>query len=110
MDEGKVQKMIFEFFVYMHQKNEKKGWIETTATFTGKYEKAATRTKFGYRQENYNSYEIVYSANDKEQRGWYTFYPLPDPEAEEITGTRMRIQYKKNKPYIFKSLEDEEEE
>lgn len=79
-----------------------RAWIETTATFTGKRNKAASRTKVGYRELDYYEYEITYYAGDKKKSGYYSFYPLPDPAIEEIKGKTMKIKYDKRKPYIFK--------
>lgn len=91
---------LFEFFSKLHS-NTTKNWIETTATFTGKRNKAASRTKTGYFEKEYYEYEITYLVGDKTQRGYYSFYPLPDPEVEEIQGTTMQIKYDPKKPYRF---------
>ena len=93
----------FEFFVNL-QNRGKNNWIETTATFTGKRNKAASKTKVGFRELDYYEYEITYTVGGKEKRGFYSFYPLPDPETEEITGRTMKIKYNKKKPYIFEAL------
>lgn len=91
------------------RKNNTKSWVETTATFTGKREKATEKTKVGYKELDYYEYEISYSAGDKQRYGYYSFYPLPDPETEEIKGKTIRIKYNEKKPYRFElvSLEDE---
>lgn len=94
----------FEFFVNL-QNRGKKSWIETTATFTGKRNKAASRTKVGFAELDYYEYEIIYKVGDKEKRGFYSFYPLPDPEVEEIKGKTIRIKYNKKKPYLFEVTE-----
>lgn len=95
---------LFEFFVKLHN-GSTKSWIETTATFTGKRNKAANRTKVGYREEDYYEYEITYFVGDRKKSGYYSFYPLPDPEIEEIEGETMRIKYNKRKPYLFEAIE-----
>ena len=95
---------LYGFFLKSHEKSTK-SWIETTATFTGKRNKAASRTKVGYRELDYYEYEITYSVGDKKKSGYYSFYPLPDPEIEEIEGKTMRIKYNKKKPYIFEAVE-----
>ena len=76
-------------------------WTETTAVFTGKSEMAVIRTRYGPRRANYRAYEIYYYADGKRRSGWYSFHPLPDPEADELRGMNIRIRYKKKKPYIF---------
>ena len=95
---------LLEFFSKLHS-NRTKSWIETTATFTGRRNKAASRTKVGYCELDYYEYEITYFAGDKERRGYYSFYPLPDPEIAEIKGQTMRIKYNEKKPYIFENAE-----
>ena len=95
---------LFEFFSKIRN-NRTKSWIETTATFTGKRNKAAGRTKIGYSELDYYEYEITYLAGDKEKHGYYSFYPLPDPEIEEIKGETIKIKYNKKKPYIFEAVE-----
>ena len=94
----------FEFFVNL-QNRGKESWIETTATFTGKRNKAASRTKVGFTELDYYEYEIKYMVGDKEKRGYYSFSPLPDPEIEEINGKTIRIKYNKKKPYLFEVAE-----
>ena len=91
---------LFEFFLKLHSSG-RKSWIETTATFTGKRNKAASRTKVGYRELEHYEYEITYLVGDRKKRGYYSFYPMPDPKTEEIEGKTMRIKYNKRKPYIF---------
>lgn len=95
----------FELLSSLHN-SRTKSWIETTATFTGKRNKAASRTKTGYRELDYYEYEITYIAGGKEKRGFYTFYPVRDPELEEIEGKTMRIKYNEKKPYIFETISD----
>lgn len=99
-----VNMNLFEFFTKLHN-DSTKSWIETTATFTGRRNKAMSRTKIGYRELDYYEYEITYYAGDKKKRGFYSFYPLPDPEIEEIEGESMKIKYNKKKPYIFVAAE-----
>lgn len=93
---------LFKLFLKLHSNNTK-SWIETTATFTGKRNKAAGRTKVGYCERDYYEYEITYFVGDKKRRGYYSFYPLPDPKPEAIEGKTMRIKYNKRKPYIFEA-------
>lgn len=94
---------LFELFSNMNNRTNKNAWVETTARFTGKTNKTAKRTKAGYIEEKHNEYEIVYEAEGKQRRAWYTFYPVPDPEVEDIKGTRIDILYKKSRPYIIRS-------
>ena len=95
---------IFEFFLKMNHPSEKEGWIETTAVFTGKAEKAAVGKPGHYKVAAYNEYEIIYRTNDKERGGWYTFNPLPD--SDDIKGTSIRIRYNSKKPWIFERVKD----
>lgn len=94
----------FEFFLKLHNSSTK-SWVETTATFTGKRNKAASRTKVGYCELDYYEYEITYFAGDKQKRGYYSFYPLPEPKIDEVEGKTIRIKYNKKKPYIFEAVE-----
>lgn len=96
---------LFEILVNLNHRKSNESWVETTAVFTGKRNKAAARTKGGYRELDYFEYEIVYDAGGKGQRRWYTFYPLPDPETDEIKDTSIRIKYNPHKPYIFEATE-----
>jgi len=83
-----------------HRRNPQ-DWVSATAVFSGKCGKATIRTKLGPRAAKYNAYEIVYDVNGKSQSGWYSFYPLEDPDPQELAGTTMQIRYRKGKPYIF---------
>ncbi len=93
---------LFGFFVSL-QNRKTKTWVETTATFTGKRNKAAARTKIGFTELDHYEYEITYLAGNKQRKGYYSFYPLPDPEIEEIEGKTMKIKYDSKKPYLFKA-------
>ena len=94
---------LFEFCLKLNSLG-KTTWVETTATFTGKRNKAASRTKVGYRELDYYEYEITYSVGDEKRRGFYSFYPLQDPSIEEIEGKTMKIKYNKRKPYLFEPV------
>lgn len=96
---------LLDFFSNLTHHQDSENWIETTAVFTGKFEQAVTFTKYGTKQQNYNRYEIVYSAGDKQCSSWYSFYPVPDPDAKSLEGTTMRIRYNKRKPYLFEQAE-----
>ena len=100
---------LFEFFSKLHQKKHIKGWCETTAVFTGRFEQAALRGKAGYKIADYNTYELRYQAEGKEQRGWYSFYPLPDPDASAIKDTTIRIRYNEKKPFVFEAADEIED-
>lgn len=93
---------LFEFFLKL---NNKESWIETTAIFTGRRNKAAARTKTGYCELDHYEYEITYSVGERKKRGYYSFYPLPDPEPEELAGKTLKIRYNKKKPYLFEAAE-----
>lgn len=101
---------LFEFFVKLNYKVRTKSWIETTATFTGKRNKAAAITKVGYRELDYYEYEIIYDVSGKKKSGWYKFYPLPDPEVNDIQGKSIRIKYNRRKPYIFENVGNEDDD
>lgn len=96
---------LFEAFLKMRE-SKTKSWKETTATFTGKRNKACGRTKTGYCELDYYEYEISYSTDDELKTGFYKFYPLPDPEPEDIKGKTLRIKYNEKKPYIFETVSD----
>ena len=97
---------LLDFFVYLTHHQSSENWEETTAVFTGKFEQAVRFTKYGTKQQIYNRYEIVYIAGDKECRSWYSFYPVPDPDARTLEGSPMRIRYYKRKPYLFEQVEE----
>ena len=95
---------LFELiFRITHYRNPKM-WIETDGVFTGKSETAIIRTRLGLRKADYSAYEIVYFANGKRFHGWYSFHPLPDPDPKELEGNRIRIRYRKWKPFIFEKV------
>ncbi len=95
---------IFEFFQKLNHPFEKEGWIETTAVFTGKVEKAAVGKPGHYKTAEYNEYEIKYQTDNEEHKGWYTFHPLPDPDPEGIKGTSITIRYNRKKPWDFEVI------
>ena len=95
---------IFEFLSDIMHLSENNEWIETEACFTGKYEKAATGKPGHYIPVDYHEYQIRYDTEQGERFGWYVFYPLPDPDPESISGTTIRIRYKKNKPWRFEAM------
>ena len=95
---------LFEFFFKITHYRNIHAWDETVATFTGKSEAATVRTRFGPRKTDFNAYEIVYYANGQRKHGWYSFSPLPGPDAEELRGTKMKIRFMKRKPYIFEKV------
>ena len=96
--------MIFEHFVKLTHPDEKRGWEETTAYFTGEAEQAGVRKTRHYIPADYKEYRIRYYANDKEIFGWYIFYPVPDPDPEEIRDKSIRIRYRKNRPSVFEAI------
>ena len=93
---------LFEFFLKSRNRSTE-SWVEATATFTGKRNRAARKAKTGFHELEYYEYEITYLAKNKERRAFYTFYPLPDPTIEEIEGKTMKIKYNKKKPYMYRS-------
>lgn len=105
---GTLQMNLFEFFTKLNQRQSERGWVRTTATFTGKYEKAAVRTKGGYRQKDYNTYEFRYMTDQGEQSGWHIFYPVPDPDIEELPFIKLNIRYQQRRPYLYEQVADDE--
>ena len=95
---------LFEFFVNLNHRSHAGSWVEATAVFTGKRNQVSVRSKSGYHTQEYYEYEILYRTEEKEQRAWYTFYPLPDPEVDAVQGEKIRIRYNRRKPYIFESV------
>lgn len=92
----------FELMVNLNHRDKTLSYVETTATFTGKRNIAGRMTKTGTVHEmDYYEYEIEYEAKGKLRRGFYSFYPLPDPEPDEIKGKTIGIRYNKRKPYLF---------
>lgn len=100
---------IYEFFTKLTHFRNKNEWVEATGTFTGKTKNDFRYGKYGSKRNDFNSYELIYYTNDKECHSWYSFYPLPGPDAEELTGTTMRIRYKKSRPWIFEQVLEEDE-
>ncbi len=103
--------MLFDFFSSLTHPSKKPGWEETTAVFTGAVRKAQIirrRPDYFYKERiaDYNEYEIKYYVDDKERTGWYCVYPLPDPDSADFAGTKLRIRYKKKRPWIFEEIPD----
>ncbi len=97
---------LFEFFSKINHPSQKDGWIETEAYFTGKCEKAASGRPGHYIPAGYNEYQIRYYTAEGERSGWYVFYPLPDPDPESIRETRIRIRYRKSRPWVFEAVSE----
>ena len=96
---------LFALLTKLTHPSEKKGWVEIRAYFTGKVEKAASGRPGHYGPAEYNEYQIRYYTKNKEMLGWYAFYPLPDPDPEEIAGTEITIRYKENRPWLFEAVD-----
>ncbi len=106
---------IFEFFSKLTHPDKRKGWVETTAYFTGDRRKTGSdrisRRAHYPKMLNVTSdkdffeYAVKYYVEDIERTGWYLFYPAPDPDAEEIKGEKMKIRYMKKRPWIFESFD-----
>ncbi|MCI5958266.1 MAG: hypothetical protein PUD03_05245 [Lachnospiraceae bacterium] len=88
-----------------------RGWEETTAAFTGKrFLKLSKTGKYHFAQSvSFYQYEITYIANGKMQSAWHTFYPVADPETEDIQGETMQICYNKRRPWNYKIVDGENE-
>lgn len=99
---------IFGFFVRLNHHRDNRKWKTAVAVFTGKCEKATVRTKMGPRAAKYNAYEIVYTENGSDRRGWYTFHPLEGPDPLTLAGHELRIRYRIDKPYLFEKEISEE--
>lgn len=82
----------------------KKGWIQTTGTFTGKSRNVVSYSRVGVKNEDYLEYEIRYLVGDKTYCGWYSFYPLPDSDFLE-EGVSVSLRYSKKRPWKFEILE-----
>ena len=95
---------VFGFFVNLNHPSKRDNWIETTAVFTGNVERAAVGKPGPYKPADYNEYEIRYSTEDENRTGWYIFHPAPDPEAEDIKGTSIKIRYNSKKPWQFEAV------
>lgn len=96
------------------QNRKKMGaWEETTATFTGKCNQKPVESKinqYNYAQTHpYCEYEITYIANGKTQSAWYTFYPVADPEPEDIRGETIQIRYNKHRPWNYEVVDEDNE-
>lgn len=83
------------------KKKRSKGWTETTAAFTGRYRRKTVNAHMECRYCEYNEYEISYCAENKKMKGWYSFYPVPDPAPEDLEGQTMRIRYNEKRPFDF---------
>ena len=103
---------LFHFFTKLTHPDKRLGWVETTAYFTGESRKPQ-RARGGYypadvnvvSTEGFLEYGIRYYVGDKETRGWYIFYPSPDPAPEELEGLSVKIRYKKSRPWIIENAE-----
>ena len=104
---------LFEFFLKLTHPAHKPGWVETKAYFTGKTRQAARgkagpyypRPKAHYELAAYREYEVRFYTDDGERTGWYVFYPVPDPDPASIMGEKIKIRYKKSRPWQFESIE-----
>ncbi len=102
----------FGFITKITHPENRNGWVETTAYFTGESRKPE-RGRGGYYPVDINvaatdgflEYGIRYYVGDKERIGWYIFYPAPDPDPNEIKDTPVKIRYMKKRPWIFENVE-----
>lgn len=101
---------LFELCNKINNPDEKKGWTETTAVFTGKNEKSAMGAKGHFQLTDVDEYEIRFNTEDGERTGWYKFSPLPGPDAADTEGKTIRIRYNDKKPWIFEAIPDDEDD
>lgn len=95
---------LFEFFVKLNHPENRNGWIETIAVFTGNVHKAAIGKVGKYKTVDYNEYEIRYMTSEGERTGWYIFHPLGDPDAYELKDSEIKIRYNERKPWEFEAI------
>lgn len=102
---------LFEIMSNFQNRKKMGVWEETTATFTGKRVlKPLKIGKYHFAQpEPYYQYEITYIANGKMQSAWHTFYPVADPESEDIQGETMQIRYNKRRPWNYGIVDEDNE-
>ncbi len=96
----------FEVFFKLTHIRSSLVWAETDAVFTGKVEKALLRSKHGFYEASYNAFQIKYYAGDKLIFASYPFYPLEDPDPEELRGKKLRIRYRKLRPHVFEAIHE----
>ncbi len=82
----------------------KKGWIKTVGTYTGKSRHVNAYSRVEAKSRDYLEYEIKYFAENKAYSGWYSFYPVPDPDFWE-EGISVSLQYLEKKPWRFEIIE-----
>ena len=97
---------IFDFILSISNPKEKRGWINTTATYTGKVRKCFTGRPGNYGHCDINEYEYLYYVDDKERFGYQRWYPLPDPDPEELKGQTLTVRYNKRKPFLVEIVAD----
>ena len=97
---------VFEIFFKLTHIRSSLFWAETDAVFTGKVEKALLRSKSHFYEAGYNAFQVKYYAGDKLIYASYPFYPLPDPDPEELRGKKLRIRYRKLRPHVFEAIHE----
>ena len=96
----------FELFFKLTHIRSSLFWAETDAVFTGKVEKALLRSKSGFYEAGYNAFQIRYYADDELIFASYPFYPLEDPDPQELQGKKLKIRYKKLRPHVFEAIHE----
>lgn len=114
-DISEIDMNLFELFGKITHPSTRRGWVETTAHFTGEANhvyNSRINSRAHYPKltnvppsSEINEYAIKYFAEDKERIGWYLFYPGPEPDPEEIKGTSIKIRYMKKRPWIFECID-----
>ena len=101
---------IFDHIMNLSNPKERPGWVNTTGTYTGNVRKGLTGRAGNYGHNNINEYEYRYYAEDEERFGYQRWYPLPDPDPEELKGQTVNVRYNKKKPYMVEVVASDEED
>ena len=107
---------LFEFCLKLNNFG-KTSWIETTATFTGKRNKAVSRTKVGYRELDYYEYEITYLVSNAKkteisskegEAGITTYSGIGDTIQEAINDVKLKMPFQPYNGHLLVTIISEE--